>query len=157
MNISVECNTDHFILSHLLKKHDITGQVILHQRGKSGVLNRMKNNRGEIGIIDEDPEARRNPLLDEYHLHSSNDYFRTYRRIDDERSRLLMVTPFLEEVIVRLMGDESLEGHGSNIGTDPYYIHTLNPYKDIEYQEFLEKLLERSKKFDTIINLLELK
>jgi len=59
MNISVECNTDHFILSHLLKKHDITGQVILHQRGKSGVLNRMKNNRGEIGIIDEDPEARR--------------------------------------------------------------------------------------------------
>lgn len=153
MNISVECNTDHFILSHLIRRSGAAGIKILHQGGKTGVLYRLKRSRGESGMIDEDPTSHPHPLLGEYHQIDGNRYFKTFERMDDEMCRLVMVSPFLEEVIVQIRLDEGFDVPEPDIGTDPLYLHSLNPYRSIDYQKYLENIMDRSRSFGSMLEM----
>ena len=62
MNILVECNPDEYIISVLV----VNPRRIKHGQGKGKALQGLRNGKGVVAVIDEDPVKGRMSLLNEY-------------------------------------------------------------------------------------------
>ena len=155
MNISVECNTDHYIVSSLKKIMELDHIRILHQRGKSGVIARLLESPREIGIIDEDPWANQHPGVSKFTYEKSAGPFDLYRHQECENSRLIIMKPYLEEIIIDVAENEGIDPTTYGLELDPKSLHQMNPYKNIPYQRFLDELLASTGVFQNILSMLE--
>lgn len=155
MNISVECNTDHYIVSSLLKIMGSDQIRILHQRGKSGVIARLLECPGEIGIIDEDPWANQHPGVSKFVFENSVGPFDLYRHQECEKTRLIIMKPYLEEIIIDVAENEGIDPTPYGLELDPRSLHQMNPYKNLTYQRFLDELLASTGLFQNIFSVLK--
>ncbi len=153
MNLSVECNTDHYIISSLIKRVQQNDFRILHQQGKPGVIKRIMKKQNEIGIIDEDPWANQHPDLAKFELRKDMGPFQLFVNVDNN-CRLIVMQPFLEEIIVDVAKIEGINSDPYGLILDSSFIHQINPYRNIRYQEFLDLVLDSSGVFHNIIDLL---
>ncbi|MCK5773380.1 MAG: hypothetical protein KAH57_06285 [Thermoplasmata archaeon] len=128
---------------------------ILHQRGKSGVIARLLECPGEIGIIDEDPWANQHPGVSKFVFENSVGPFDLYRHQECEKTRLIIMKPYLEEIIIDVAENEGIDPTPYGLELDPRSLHQMNPYKNLTYQRFLDELLASTGLFQNIFSVLK--
>jgi len=152
MNISVECNTDHYLISSLIRKYKNPDIRLLHQRGKSGVVRRIMENNCEIGLIDEDPWANQPPGLAQFsNIEQSGPFKVLLNRAN--KSRLIIMCPYLEEIIVSIAGSEGLDPIPYGLQLDAELFHRTNPYRNTNYQRYLDELVKHSSTLKELFDL----
>ncbi len=66
MRIHVECLTDKYLISALMRKHRFSGRNIIDSGNKDRVLKSVEKASAGIGIIHQDPHAHRRRAMNSY-------------------------------------------------------------------------------------------
>lgn len=154
MNLSVECNTDYYILYTLIHRHNRDDIHLLHQEGKPGVMNRIVQKPGEVGLIDEDPLANQHPKVALFELAEQRDPFQLFINRRENRTKLIIIQPYLEQIIVDTALLKGLNPEPYSIVNDSEILHQINPYRNINYQEYLDLVLNSTDVFNILMELI---
>ena len=150
MRISVECNTDKYFLDSLLKYGERQDILVLHQRGKSGVLEWLKKNPDGIGMIDEDPEAIQHPYEKDFEKVDNCLNFKLYEEKGEGHRKLIIVSPILEIALLDISRSNGIDMNEYGMVSEVGILHGINPYRNLDYQRFLDKLIETSSELSKV-------
>lgn len=135
--IIVECNPDEFLVRLL------GFSKIKHAGGKGKVLEKIKENSGSIGIIDEDPDSRQSKERNEYVEYESVAKVKLLVNKHDESLKVIQISPRLEEWILYRARQNQIYPTTFGLPNDPDDLHTPHIEKRKNFQEFMKKIVEK--------------
>jgi hypothetical protein len=138
--IIVECYNDESLIKSIIHSK------IKHEGGKQRVLERVKkNNKAEvIGIIDEDPDSFQPSELKEYSPKDSRSAIKLLVCKNDERRRLVQISPDLEGWILNRARKNRIYPTDYGLPDDRHELHSIPRLdKRINFQNFLKNLIEK--------------
>jgi hypothetical protein len=135
--IIVECNPDEFLVRLL------GFSKIKHAGGKGKVLEKIKENRGSIGIIDEDPDSRQSKERNEYVENESIANIKLLVNKHDESQRVIQISPRLEDWILHLARQNQIHPTKFGLPNDADKLHTPHIEKKRNFQEFMNNIVEK--------------
>ena len=95
MKYLAECKPDTLLVKLL------TGQAVDHRGGKARLIKRMiRSSEPSKGLIDEDPQSPQPPVLKRFKLLHDEQTLRLKVYEDENRNKLIMLSPNLEEWII---------------------------------------------------------
>jgi hypothetical protein len=143
--IVVECNNDECFIRAI----GFSRKSVKHERGKEGVLERVKE--GMIGIIDEDPDSTQSHERKKYFEKESKSTIKLLVNKDDENKRIIQLTPMLELWLLYRARQNGISPKDYNLPDDPHElkkIPRLDNRKD--FLNFIKKLIEIDDEIDTL-------
>jgi len=142
--IFLECNNDEI----LIKSLGFTNKQISHQNCKGEVVKRVsKESSSAIGIIDEDKDVNAPKEIKNYrpiNEHQKNRTIHLLQKIDDEKKRLIQVSPYLEHwLLIRAIENKIFPGEFL-LPNDPHKLHKIpNLDRNKNFREFLKQLIKK--------------
>ncbi len=134
--IIVECHTDKFLVELLGFKG------IKHEGGKGKVLERVRENAGAIGIIDEDPNSNQPLDRNEYIEGECRSTIKLLVRKGDKSKKIIELSPDLEAWILARAKKNRVSPKSFGLPDDPHELHIPHIEKRRNFREFMERLAE---------------
>jgi hypothetical protein len=134
--IIVECHTDKFLVELLGFKG------IKHEGGKGKVLERVRENAGAIGIIDEDPNSHQPSDRNEYIEGESRSTIKLLVRKSDKSKKIIELSPDLEAWILDRAKKNRVSPKAFGLPEDPHELHIPHIEEKRKFREFMEKLVK---------------
>ncbi len=135
--IIVECNPDEFLVRLL------GFSKIKHGGGKGKVLEKVKENPGSIGIIDEDPDSRQSKERNEYIENESVAKVKLLVNRHDENIKVIQISPSLEEWILYRARQNRIYPTTFGLPNDSHDLHSPHIEKRKKFQEFMKEIVEK--------------
>src|SRR3989339_2239212 len=142
MKILVECNTDKYLLTEILKKLRLSRKLIRHEANKPKVMDILRKSDASIGVVDEDPHSSTPPDMANYQEIERIGDIRILTRINDKRKKVFVICPRMEEWLLRRANKNDISLNSFNLKNDPNTLHKINIDKNINYRNFIDKLIE---------------
>ncbi len=145
--IIVECYNDESLIKMIARSK------VKHEGGKQRVLERVKkNDKAEvIGIIDEDPDSFQPSDLKEYFPKDSKSTIKLLICKNDERRRLVQISPDLEGWILNRARKNRIYPTDYGLPDDSYELHSIPRLDKREnFQKFLKILAERDEEISIL-------
>ena len=150
MKILVECNTDKYLLTGILKKLRLSRKLIRHEANKPKVIDILRKSDASIGVVDEDPHSSTPPDMANYQEIERIGDIRILTRIKDKRKRVFIICPRMEEWLLKRANKNDISPNSFNLKNDPNTLHKINIDKNINYRNFIDKLLEVDDDMNTL-------
>jgi hypothetical protein len=138
--IYVECNPDEL----LVKKYGFIKRNIKHSYGKSKIGKFLEKNRGQIALVDEDPDGTPIPYFkktDFSLVTQGNGY--TIKNDSRRNHMIIEIKPYLEEWILNACKDARVNIREFNLPNDPISLHHVINSNLNKLERLLEELLNR--------------
>ena len=151
--IYVECYPDTVLVLTLTR---LPQREVIHENGKGGVVNRVKNSRNSRGLVDEDPMTTQPTYIGTMTV--LEDLPASGLRLLHDSARgnhIVVLCPRLEEWTVRAARDTGIDLSRYNLPNDPTRLHqVVNDYLS-SFQRLVEDLRDSDRLRD-LHNLLNL-
>lgn len=138
--VIVECYKDR----ELMYRMGFIPDQVEHVFGKSSVLDKMKDEKKVIGIIDQDIKAGKPKYLqDEYAERKTEGKIKLLIWKHDHKKRLIEISPYLEVWLYGVAGRNRILPEKYNLPPDPEKLHvmSLRSGKNMQnFQRFLDAL-----------------
>jgi len=129
---------------------------IIHARNKSGVIKKVTNTPGSIGLIDEDSGSSVPNEMEEMMEEFEDPYTQVRIYGHKNGSKLIELRPRLEEWILRICDQSNIDPRKYSLPRDPELLHKIINQKLKNFQKLLEDLHEKHskilRKFINIVN-----
>ena len=150
MKILVECNTDKYLLTGILQKLGLSRKLVRHEANKPKVIDILRKSDASIGMIDEDPHSSTPPDMANYQEIERIGDIRILTRINDKRKKVFVICPRMEEWLLKRANKNDISLNSFNLKNDPNTLHKINIDKNINYRNFIDKLLEVDDDMNTL-------
>jgi len=150
MKILVECNTDKYLLTGILQKLGLSRKLVRHEANKPKVIDILRKSDASIGMIDEDPHSSTPPDMANYQEIERIGDIRILTRINDKRKRVFIICPRMEEWLLKRANKNDISLNSFNLKNDPNTLHKINIDKNINYRNFIDKLIEVDDEMNTL-------
>ena len=150
MKILVECNTDKYLLTEILKKLRLSRKLIRHEANKPKVMDILRKSDASIGVVDEDPHSSTPLDMTNYQEIERIGDIRILKRINDNRKNIFVICPRMEEWLLKRANKNKISTDSFNLKNDPNTLHKINIDKNINYRNFIDKLLEVDDDMNTL-------
>lgn len=150
--IIVECYNDESLIKMIARSK------VKHEGGKQRVLERVKkNDKAEvIGIIDEDPDSFQPSELKIYSQKDSKSTIKLLICKNDERRRLIQISPDLEGWILNRARKNRINPTDYGLPDDSHELHSIPRLdKRKNFRKFLKNLVERDEEICVLMTWLK--
>jgi hypothetical protein len=134
--IIVECYTDEYLVRLLGFKE------IKHEGGKGKVLERVRENSGTIGMIDEDPDSNQPSERQEYIEFERKSTIKLLVKRGDESKKVIEISPDLEGWILVRAKKNRVFPKNYGLPNDPHELHSPHIEKNKKFREFMDELVK---------------
>ena len=134
--IIVECYTDEYFVKLLGFKR------IKHEGGKGKVLERVRENPGTIGMIDEDPNSNQPSERHEYIECERRSTIKLLVKKGDKSKKVIEISPDLEGWILARARKNRVSPKNYGLPDDPQELHSPHMEKNKNFRRFLDELVK---------------
>ena len=134
--IIVECYTDEYVVRLLGFKG------IKHEGGKGKVFERVRENAGTIGMIDEDPNSNQPSERYEYIECERRSTIKLLVKKGDKNKRVIEISPDLEGWILARAKKNQVSPKNYGLPDDPHELHSPHIEKNKNFRRFMEELVK---------------
>jgi len=134
--IIVECYTDEFLVRLLGLKG------IKHEAGKGKVLERVRENAGTIGMIDEDPGKNQPSERFEYIESERRSTIKLLFKKGDKSKKVIEISPDLEGWILTRAKKNQISPKRYGLPDDPHELHSPHIERKKNFREFMDELVK---------------
>jgi hypothetical protein len=134
--IIVECYTDEYFMKLLGLKW------IKHEGGKGKVLERVRENPGAIGIIDEDPDSNQPSERYEYIEYERRSTIKLLVKKGDKSKKAIEISPDLEGWILARAKKNQISPKSYGLTDNPHELHSTHMEKNKNFRRFLDELVK---------------
>jgi len=132
-----ECKTEECLLYNF----DIQNHEIEHHNGRGQVCKILEDNKGLVGLIDEDPEANHHPYFKKLNGNAISDqYGIRFCRDSKNKNRLIIIRPKFEDWIIQTAIASKISMSDFGLSNDPNILHRDVIFKIGELQKLIHKL-----------------
>ena len=101
-------------------------------------------------MVDEDPHSSTPPDMANYQEIERIGDIRILTRINDKRKKVFVICPRMEEWLLKRANKNDISLNSFNLKNDPNTLHKINIDKNINYRNFIDKLLEVDDDMNTL-------
>lgn len=134
--IIVECYTDEYFVKLLGFKG------IKHEGGKGKVLERVRENPGAIGIIDEDPDSNQPSERYEYIEYERRSTIKLLVKKGDKSKKVIEISPDLEGWILARAKKNQISPKSYGLTDNPHELHSTHMERNKNFRKFLDELVK---------------
>jgi hypothetical protein len=134
--IIVECYTDEYFVKLLGLKG------IKHEGGKGKVLERVSENPGAIGIIDEDPDSNQPSERYEYIEYERRSTIKLLVKKGDKSKKVIEISPDLEGWILARAKKNQISPKSYGLTDNPHELHSTHMERNKNFRKFLDELVK---------------
>jgi hypothetical protein len=150
MKILVECNTDKYLITKIVQKLGFSRKLIRHEANKPKVIDLLRKSDGRIGVIDEDPNSSQPRDMTNYKEVEKHEDIKILERIDNKRKTIFVICPRMEEWLLKRANKNKISTDSFNPKNDPNTLHKINIDKNINYRNFIDRLIEVDDEINTL-------
>ena len=145
--IIVECFVDEF----LIKELGFSPKKIRHEGGKGKVLEKVRKNRGAVGVVDEDPGSSQPGEMKKYVVKETTKTIKLLVRNDDEQKHVIQISPYLEHWLLKRAKTNKISPKDFSLPDDAKALHGIpHVEKDRNFQGFVRKLIQNDEEMKTL-------
>lgn len=150
MKILVECNTDKYLLTGILKKLRLSRKLIRHEANRPKVISALRKADNTIGVIDEDPNSIESRDMMNYQEIEKIGDIKILKGGNDKRKVLIVICPKMEDWLLKRANKNKISTDSFNLKNDPKTLHEITIDKNINYRNFIDKLIEVDDEINTL-------
>lgn len=137
--IAVECYAD----TQLVLTLGASAAAIRHARGKGNVLILLRDNKADVGLIDEDPGSAEYPEMRNYRVTEVLGRVRLMRHLAHVSKRVIVICPRLEEWMLERARQAGVDPLKYGLASDPLVLHDKGRYDRKQgFRPFVERLAQ---------------
>ena len=134
--IIVECYTDEYFVKLL----GLKGKK--HEGGKGKVLERVRENPGAIGIIDEDPDSNQPSERYEYIEYDRRSTIKLLVKKGDKSKKVIEISPDLEGWILARAKKNQISPKSYGLTDNPHELHSTHMERNKNFRKFMDELVK---------------
>ena len=140
--IYVECKADLALVKSITS---IPKKEIIHRNGKSGVCQKLKENKNCKGMVDEDPGRTQPPYMRKLRLENelAQDELKVFHD-ESNRNRIFILCPALEEWILKAAKEADLDIERYSLPSTSKKLHRVINLDLSKFERLLEVLKDKA-------------
>lgn len=136
--VHVECLPDELLIKNL----GFNNKAITHHTGKSRVFNKLKQEKNQLALVDEDPGSVKTDYEKKLKFIEEVYYIKCY--IDNSGNKVFILKGKLEDWVIRICKQYDIKLNSFGLPNRPNKLHDVINQRLNNFDRLIKKLLEKN-------------
>lgn len=138
------------MMTRIVQSLHFSRKIIRHEANKPKVIEKLRKLDARIGIIDEDPDSEQPSDMKNYQEIERVGDIIIFERKDNTKKHLFVICPRMEDWLLKRAAGNNISLRNFNLKNDPNEIHEINIERNVNYRNFINKVIEVDDEIDTL-------